>query len=380
MFTSFADKTKKLFADAIGVSDEEKKQTKQQESELKKREQDLQQSLDRRKISLQEWYDGMADLEDERSKKAEENADKQVGIMKTLTKAFKDSLQEQADAQLQMLQDNSKNLLRAYQSENLYAKRKDDLQAKMLKVADKNSVEYKALQEEMAASERARVQSTQQASELTSAMYDNMTLSITTSLGASLIAGKNMLKAMIVAAIDAAQAMIPVWSLKIAGEMLSSPNPANAMSLGTAGIAATGVLTGILTGLAQAAKAAVSGMQFYNGGFTGEGDPHQAAGIVHKKEWVFTESNTSKNRRHFEIIHSKNLSIAEYASKFLPGTVAGADEPDYLVASRIERVGEVLSNGFSAMTQNQKQLNRMFNKSQRRASVASIKHRVRQMY
>ncbi|WP_448072328.1 hypothetical protein [Georgenia yuyongxinii] len=44
------------------------------------------------------------------------------------------------------------------------------------------------------------------------------------------------------------------------------------------------------------------GLSFSRGGYTGHGDRHEAAGTVHKGEWVFDQDDTRKHRRLFEDI------------------------------------------------------------------------------
>ena len=51
-----------------------------------------------------------------------------------------------------------------------------------------------------------------------------------------------------------------------------------------------------------------SGGGFANGGYTGDGDKHQAAGTVHKGEFVFNKETTAKYRPLFEEIH-KNKAV-----------------------------------------------------------------------
>lgn len=76
----------------------------------------------------------------------------------------------------------------------------------------------------------------------------------------------------------------------------------------------------VAAGLANVAK--IAGIGFFTGGYTGDGDRAKPAGITHGQEMVFNADNTAKNRSHFEIIHAQNLTLEDYAAKYLmPRTV-----------------------------------------------------------
>lgn len=60
---------------------------------------------------------------------------------------------------------------------------------------------------------------------------------------------------------------------------------------------------------------------FFKGGYTGDGDPHDEAGIVHKQEFVNTAEDTKKYRPLFEGIHKKDRKLIEIGVRdLLEGT------------------------------------------------------------
>lgn len=84
-------------------------------------------------------------------------------------------------------------------------------------------------------------------------------------------------------------------------------------------IAAT--LISLISGLAQA-KALASQAAFYEGGYTGDGDPHaeslalgKKSYTYHKGEFVFNHEKTGKYRDIFEGIHKGNIDLVDWKRK-----------------------------------------------------------------
>ncbi len=69
------------------------------------------------------------------------------------------------------------------------------------------------------------------------------------------------------------------------------------------------------TTLANIAK--INGVQFRKGGYTGDGSPDRTAGTVEFREFVFPEHMTMKNRKHYETMLKKNMSVEEYAKSIV---------------------------------------------------------------
>lgn len=71
-------------------------------------------------------------------------------------------------------------------------------------------------------------------------------------------------------------------------------------------------------GLANVAK--INGVEFAEGGYTGDGGKYDEAGVVHKGEFVMTKEKTAKHRALFEAIHNdQQLGFADLSS-LLKGT------------------------------------------------------------
>jgi hypothetical protein len=84
----------------------------------------------------------------------------------------------------------------------------------------------------------------------------------------------------------------------------------------TAAFSVAAILTALATGLAAAkAQAAASVAGFKEGGYTGDGGTNNTAGVVHKREFVFTAEKTAQNRKEFEAIHSGKFDLKERLSK-----------------------------------------------------------------
>jgi hypothetical protein len=101
------------------------------------------------------------------------------------------------------------------------------------------------------------------------------------------------------------------------------------------GIAAA--LLALAVGLAEA-KAMASG-GFAEGGYTGDGDKHEKAGIVHKGEFVFDKETTKKNKPLFEYIHKNKLNLGDMLSLNVNGGMN-----DKLIVERLDRVEKAIKS------------------------------------
>lgn len=66
----------------------------------------------------------------------------------------------------------------------------------------------------------------------------------------------------------------------------AAANPANAVTAGGAGLAQTAILSGIAIARAAIGTATVLSQGFKDGGYTGDGDKYEPAGVVHRGEYV----------------------------------------------------------------------------------------------
>jgi lambda family phage tail tape measure protein len=108
-------------------------------------------------------------------------------------------------------------------------------------------------------------------------------------------------KATLSIALDTLEALIPVLVAQITGINLANP----AAPFGT-GLIVAAALSATLYGLVAAAKASVSG--FAEGGYTGNGNKYEPAGIVHRGEFVVNASNTRKYRGVLEAMNNGTFS------------------------------------------------------------------------
>lgn len=171
----------------------------------------------------------------------------------------------------------------------------DDVQ-KRLQIEQQYTEAKKKLTDESA-------KNTTDANDLTSASYANLAASAAASFTSMVLQGDNALQALVVTALDALNALVPVLVAQITGVQLASPNPANALTGGAWGLASAAALTAALYAAVAAAKAAVQG-GFMDGGYTGDVGTSQVAGVVHGQEFVMTADVTRKNRALLEHLHS----------------------------------------------------------------------------
>ena len=133
-------------------------------------------------------------------------------------------------------------------------------------------------------------------------IYAQIGLQAASAFASAVASGEDAFKSLVLIALDALQALIPIFTAQIFGINAASPNPANAFSFGAAGIAAAAATTAILQGLVAAARASVAG--FKDGGYTGNVGVNDVAGVVHGREFVVNARATSKYRSILEAMNS----------------------------------------------------------------------------
>lgn len=107
-------------------------------------------------------------------------------------------------------------------------------------------------------------------------------------------AGKSVLKATVLGALDALNMLVPVIIARIWGSNLAE---------GPLGIVGAGIASAAFLGLVAVARSAVNGAGFKKGGWTGDGDPNEEAGVVHKREMVIKDPYASRFRPILEAIN-----------------------------------------------------------------------------
>lgn len=148
-----------------------------------------------------------------------------------------------------------------------------------------------AIQKKIDDTEAAIAKSTTARQEAIQQAYEATAASATASFVALALASENIANAIATTALDALQSIVPVLTAQIFGQAFAQLGPIG-------GAVAFASVNAIFQGFIAAAKAG-----FREGGYTGDGAVHEAAGIVHKREFVHTAETTAKHRRLFEHIH-----------------------------------------------------------------------------
>ncbi|HVZ40950.1 MAG TPA: phage tail tape measure protein [Candidatus Kapabacteria bacterium] len=123
----------------------------------------------------------------------------------------------------------------------------------------------------------------------------------------------NALKAAGKLAFDFLDKMVPVWSAQILGISLATPDAV--ATLGTTALIKYGILTGLLK-LAVGTARSIAG--FYDAGYTGNGNPRDVAGVVHRQEFVHGHEVTRvpENRMLFEHLHRGGTQEQWFVDRF----------------------------------------------------------------
>lgn len=118
--------------------------------------------------------------------------------------------------------------------------------------------------------------------------------------------GEDVGRALAKSTFDALTAIVPILVAGIAGQSFTQLGP-------IAGPIAAAGLTAAFYGLIAVARAATG---FKKGGYTGDGQADEEAGIVHKGEFVHTQRVTRQNREAFEYLHT-GKTLEEYVQNVM---------------------------------------------------------------
>lgn len=129
--------------------------------------------------------------------------------------------------------------------------------------------------------------------------------------GQIIVSGGDVGKALGKVAFDTLQSLVPILIAQITGISLAQPDAV--ATFGATAVARVALLTGLLQGAISVARAALG---FKKGGYTGDGEADEEAGIVHKGEFVHTQSVTRQNREAFEYLH-KGKTLEEYVQNVM---------------------------------------------------------------
>ena len=169
----------------------------------------------------------------------------------------------------------SKSFEKTIEQKTLYEGQVQKLNKRLNSITDTSSKEYKALLTKKEDLEK-------DSAKATDTVYGTMAAAVIGSTAKMVSEGKPLLEAMAVAAFDALQMMVPIWSAQILGGSLATP--ASILSGGSAGIAEWALLTGLIQAAVSAARALLG---FREGGYTGDGRRDDVKGVVHAGEVVF---------------------------------------------------------------------------------------------
>ena len=141
-----------------------------------------------------------------------------------------------------------------------------------------------------------------QAATATGEVWTQATNLVVNQFGAMVASGDNAWKAMAKSMFAAAKAMVPTFVTMIFGSAIAELGP-------IAGPIASGILSITLYGLLAAAEGAIG---YYNGGWTGDGDPNEVAGVVHGQEIVIPHKIAKKNKPALMSMISRDISIDQW--------------------------------------------------------------------
>ncbi len=322
-FRSFSDGIAKAIQnasnDAVKGKQEDRKKA---QAEYEKETKELETQLSERKISYEEYQIKIAELQD---KFNQQMADSATSFGSLFAQGLKDSFQAVADNFTKM----TDGIVTKWQEgqnkiSQISSALKDAQNRKAQATADgdiaavaKTTKEIKGLSTEQSDAITANADIATQA-------YTNMAVAAAASFGSAIAEGGKNLGDFVILALNALESLAPVIGAQIYGLMVASPNPANIATLGATGIlAATGLTLGF-TALVEVAKAAVrSGQGHHDGGYTGDGNEWQEAGIVHKGEHVFRASVVQPEKQafaHLETMLNSGIKLSDILSGGLSTT------------------------------------------------------------
>lgn len=179
--------------------------------------------------------------------------------------------------------------------------------------------------------------------ELLSNTYTAAAVNVAASFGSMLATGTVTLKGMLGVALDALQSLVPIFSAQIYGAMISSPNPVNVASLGGAGLAAATGLTLGLTALVQIAKASLGfkmGVVDLAGPGTETSDSIPAN--LSKRESVLTAQATKAdgNADFFRWANKTGGSLIDYVIKVKPELVTSKLAMSSILQQKAEQLAQ----------------------------------------
>lgn len=252
---TIGDQFAKAFAKPFEVyNQEQEKQLQQSLENIDKEKQALLQSLRSRQIASVEYYAKLGELDKKAAEERKKNNSSYIfeQIAKQAGEAFKQS----STAFVSVSAKSGEELLRLQKLQAESDKDKEKINAAVLDaMANNNQEMIDKLEKDYTAWSEARKQLDKDTNEASTGLYTNAFIAIGAAAAGAAIQAGSSLKSVTLAALDALQAMVPVFTAQIFG--ITAASPANIATLGTWGAIEFVALTATLQGLVALAKSSI---------------------------------------------------------------------------------------------------------------------------
>lgn len=263
---------------------------------VKKSQEELKKQYDSGEIVYNNYIEKQNELDKKREEAANKHSVVMGAIFKSLNSALAQSIQKTIDTLQKQLDDSMKEIGETQklllQSNKEYNDAKNNSDIAGMMEADKTRGE---LNEKQLKAEQT--------------FYSSLTAQQSMYAAQMLVQGKSFWKAMALAALGALKTMIPIWSAQLFGfSMIDSWGNIAVALLKQAAFVVT------MESLVAVAQNAING--YWTGGLIGGGE--QLVRVNEKgQEFIFNALTTAKNLKAFELMNKENLSVDEYAGKYL---------------------------------------------------------------
>lgn len=289
-----------LIANA-GRSGERERARNQRRQRLREEENELIDSFGKRQISRIEFLRRSEQLEQEYYNLQRSNMN---AFASELASVFGSAL---ADSASVFLEQSESILQQALDNRDAYNRQVELLNERLIEIEDKTSLEYRRTLQERNALLEATAAEQKQIYELMAGQFISNTAII-------IAEGKRADRAIVESAFAMLERMVPILAAKILGQSLATYD--SIMSFGATGFARAALITaGLYSAVATARSAALSG--FKKGGYTGDGDTSEVAGVVHRREYV-VNAKATRNKENYDFFEWANRTggtLSEFLSK-----------------------------------------------------------------
>lgn len=258
----------------------------------------LEEQFRKREITTSEYFAKDRELTD----KAEKLKNQQSAVnWSAATAVISESLKKQADVYKNQIQVQSDTLQAISAKELELSQKTEQLKTDMLAAGLAQRYDlWLEYHEKMVETEAEKEILAKKRAEAEEAFWTNAMNSMAIKFVDFSIQSDKIGKSMAKALFSTTKAMVPSFVALIFGQSIKDLGP-------VAGAIASGALTATLYGLLSLAEAAVSG--YRGGGYTGDGNPNEVAGVVHKGEYVMPAGSTARNKRAFMEIDKGGMTV-----------------------------------------------------------------------